>query len=53
MRNIKSLTRLLQICLLAYGCYLLDQGSIGFGLFQVLLNGMSLHAQFINIYKDE
>lgn len=51
--KLRALLPLLQICLLAYGCYLLDQGSIGFGLFNVLLNGMSLHAQFINIYKDE
>lgn len=51
--KLRALLSLLQICLLAYGCYLLDQGSIGFGLFNVLLNGMSLHAQFINIYKDE
>jgi hypothetical protein len=51
--KLRAATTLLQILLLAYGCYLLDQGSIGFGLFNVLLNGMSLHAQFINIYKDE
>lgn len=53
MRKFRVATTMLQICLLAYGCYLLDQGSLGFGLFNVLINGMSLHAQFINIHKDE
>jgi hypothetical protein len=51
--KLKLAILLLQTCCLGFGCYLLDQGSIGIGLFIVLFNGMILHAQLINLHKDE